>query len=132
MIGRGAPEPEQAQFPEHFPIDDLIGDDGAGWEQALRSEDRAEHRQDAGRVAHADSTGDSSEGETVSSAGEVVPEAAAQPGEQVAAAVGSAPAGNGAVPEADGSSEDVLSQISRLSPKAAEAIAAALGDEGDD
>jgi hypothetical protein len=50
--------------------------------------------------------------------------------QQSAPAAGQAPEGNGAVPDADSSSEDVLSQISRLSPKAAEAIAAALGDEG--
>ena len=51
-------------------------------------------------------------------------EAAQQAADEPAATGGH----NGADPQADAASGDVLSQISRLSPKAAEAIAAALGD----
>jgi hypothetical protein len=155
----GAPEPAPAQFPEHFPIDDLVGDEGAGWEQALRSSDRAERQTDtAGRHADAAATPTDPAGVASHDRGGSPPEAAAPSGhhhtatarteqpdlderpmpaaasddavQQSAPAAGQAPEGNGAVPDADSSSEDVLSQISRLSPKAAEAIAAALGDEG--
>lgn len=155
----GVPDPAPTQFPEHFPIDDLVGDEGAGWEQALRSSERAERQPDtAGH--HSDTTATPNDPASVPShdrGGSPVeaaaprghhhgataqteqpdpderPMAASAAGDAVhqpAPAAGQAPEGNGAQPEADSSSEDVLSQISRLSPKAAEAIAAALGDEG--
>lgn len=71
------------EFPEHFPIDDLVGGErNPAWDPAQQAAD-----QPAATGGH-----------------------------------------NGADPQADAASGDVLSQISRLSPKAAEAIAAALGD----
>lgn len=85
-------------FPEHFPIDDLVGSgDGGAFDMHFSDEPRP------GGPAFSETEVDSQPGDPLASTESVDP---APP-------------------------DDVLAQIGRLSPKAAEAIAAALGD-GDD
>lgn len=138
--------PDPAGFPDHFPIDDLVAAPEPTWEP---------NPADAGRVGSIDSTAvvgtppDPVHAPEVgvASAGGVAhdpswghgaapqvqaADASAQAGahggpwaaEAAAPVVPVPPAPHGDQPPED----DVLAQIGRLSPKAAEAIAAALGD----
>lgn len=151
-MARGSAEVETTRFPEHFPIDDLVSDDeGVGWEQAMDSpqgNDAAQGHpvpQGSPGVGGAEpplqpeTTMPAANGQAAAAAEPLMtqgvplvpadPVAAVPQQNQAPAADPFAVPSNGNGEQAD-ASEDVLSQISRLSPKAAEAIAAALGDEG--
>lgn len=115
-------------FPEHFPIDDLIGADSDEdpWVQL-----EAAARQD--RLAAAQSFGDrgiDAPADGVDAAGATLGPASFDG----TGAFTDAPAGpipSGSTRAVDAAADEVLRQMSKLSPKAAEAIAAALGSPVD-
>ena len=149
-MGRGPAETPQ-EFPDHFPIDDLVSDDeGVGWEQAdpaaahgagaAQNPGVAQVAQPAAATAmpqnHAPGSASGLPRLGIQPQGGIPqPDAGQQPAApsqaqaqpQAQAADPFSP--SAAQPAAEGASDDVLSQISKLSPKAAEAIAVALGDE---
>ena len=94
-------------FPDHFPIDDLIGEDGTQSESPWNSEEKPATDDDSGDSAWGEQT---AEGAAFDGWDELVDSHGAE--------IGAA---------ADDATEEVLRQMSKLSPKAAEAIAAALG-----
>ena len=121
-------EPVAGGFPEHFPIDDLVGTEEAVSFDGI-----------AGSAASAEAPPDAFTG--APDAGPARPQPFTEPGavpptDQPVAAFGEpvvagthAPGPEAAPTEGDQrGGDDVLSQIGKLSPKAAEAIAAALGD----
>ncbi|MEZ5238067.1 MAG: DUF4388 domain-containing protein [Microthrixaceae bacterium] len=109
-------------FPERFPIDDLVGtQEPVSFESSSASPPAWGEEPTSGGQPVA------SGGHVPAQGGPVAPDPWSG-GEGFAAPQGPAGEAEEASGEAPAGSEDVLSQIQKLSPKAAEAIAAALGE----
>jgi hypothetical protein len=134
-LDRGMAEP--VEFPDRFPIDDLLGGSDGGDEDPWSTID---DDADDVRPFAAAQTFDPIEFDSLGSHDRTVPDATAEAWDDVVASSTPAfdaehvepshdPADPGVLPldgAADESTDEVLRQMSRLSPKAAEAIAAAL------
>lgn len=148
-VGLNGSAADPLAFPERFPIDDLLGESTGAEDDPWRSIDDTED--DDVRPFAAAQTFDPIEFDSLGSQDRTVPDATAEAWDDVVAAstgehtpvVGDAPApedawtgpvpvvGRQTLEEAtDESTDEVLRQMSRLSPKAAEAIAAALSAPG--
>lgn len=142
-IGRPSDEvAERLDFPDRFPIDDLLGGTSGEDEDPWSSID---HDAEDARPFAAAQTFDPIEFDSLGGHDRSVPDATAEAWDDVvAASTGALDAdptdpslGGPAVPgprptddAVDESTDEVLRQMSRLSPKAAEAIAAALSAPG--
>lgn len=128
---------EAPAFPDHFPIDDLVESDstvsfdsaaGAFGEPVEPAAQPWEPLSPEAPATGFASGGDDPQPPSAEAFGDpAAGDAFADPH----AAFSSEPAQATGDPSAEGTSEGVLAQIGRLSPKAAEAIAAALGDGED-
>jgi hypothetical protein len=138
LLGEEGPADEEGAFPQHFPIDDLVGDDGA---EGADPWDRRDHEEehDAQRFAAAQTFEplgglDEPRGGspfvdhgTAESDDRRAGDPTAAAWDEIAADTAASSAADVAAEE---SADEVLRQMQRLSPKAAEAIAAALSTPG--
>jgi hypothetical protein len=134
----GEPAPAPASLPEHFPIDDLVPAPEAGWEPTPPEAVGGFADPAAMLGAHPDQAFAPEAGQVPNPGHAAAPPAAQERLQQPHDTVGAAgfdgfpaadPVQQGQPPQVGAPPEDdVLAQIGRLSPKAAEAIAAALGD----
>lgn len=138
LLGDEGATDEEGSFPQHFPIDDLVGDDGAeGADPWDRRDQDEEH--DAQRFAAAQTFEPLGAFDEPRGGSPFVDHGTAEAddrraGDPTAAAwdeiAADTTASSAADAAAEESADEVLRQMQRLSPKAAEAIAAALSTPG--
>jgi hypothetical protein len=118
-------EPAASGFPEHFPIDDLVAGSESSWEQAPDPAGESAFVPDAAPTTQAEVPPDPYWDQAGAHQDHAT--APGHPDPHAASPVAPVEPVQHAHP-GDPHADDVLAQIGRLSPKAAEAIAAALGD----